>query len=100
MLEELDDLDLPHDLPPERHPHKQRYRIDPITAITNPFLFKQRYRFSTDNVRAITEMVRPIFDINTMRGNPCTAEQIVCSSLETLAGGQFSVFVYVNVKND
>ena len=50
MLEELDDLGLPHELPPERHPHMQRYRIDPITAITNPFLFKQRYRFSTDNV--------------------------------------------------
>ena len=54
MLEELDDLGLPHELPTERHPHMQRYRINPITAISNPILFKQRYRFSPDNVRAIS----------------------------------------------
>ena len=29
MLEELDDLGLPNELPPERNPHMQRYRIDP-----------------------------------------------------------------------
>ena len=39
----------------------------------------------------ITEMVRPIFDINNynQRGLPLTAEQIVCSAFEVMSGGHF-----------
>ena len=38
----------------------------------------------------ISEMVRPIFVINsTNRGVPCTPEQRVCSPREMFSGGQF-----------
>ena len=89
VLDMLDDIDLPDEGRPDRHAVIHRHRLDPLQDIHNPILFKQRYRFSQENVRTITEMVRPIFDINNNRRPPCTAEQIVCSSLELLAGGQY-----------
>lgn len=89
VLEELDDLDMQHQVQPERQPPINRIRIDPFNTISNPNVFKKRYRFSIENARTITEMVRPIFNINRNRGAPCTPEQIVCSGLEILSGGQF-----------
>ena len=89
VLEELDDLDMQHQVQPERQPPMNRIRIDPFNTISNPNVFKKRYRFSIENARTITEMVRPIFNINRNRGAPCTPEQIVCSGLEILSGGQF-----------
>ena len=91
LLEELDDLDLQHQLQPERQPQMHRIRIDPFNSITNPNIFKRRYHFSKENARNITELVRPIFNINvnSNRGEPCTPEQIVCSALEILSGGQY-----------
>ena len=67
LLEELDDLDLQHQLQPERQPQMHRIRIDLFNSISNPNLFKRRYHFSKENAREITEMVRPIFDINSNR---------------------------------
>ena len=64
LLEELDDLDLEHQLQPERQPQMHRIRIDPFNSITNPNIFKSRYHFSKENARNITELVRPIFNIN------------------------------------
>ena len=89
ILEMLDDNDLPDEGLPPRNPMMNRYRVNPLEDLTNPNLFKQRYRFSQENVRTLTEMVRPIFNINNTRRPPCTPEQIVCSSLEILAGAQY-----------
>ena len=91
LLEELDDLDLQHQLQPGRQPQMHRIRIDPFNSISNPNIFKSRYHFSKENARNITEMVRPIFNINvnSNRGEPCTPEQIVCSALEILSGRPF-----------
>ena len=51
LLEELDDLDLEHQLQPERQPQMHRIRIDPFNSITNPNIFKRRYHFSYHTIR-------------------------------------------------
>ena len=91
MLNFIDDLDLPDPPPIHRYPKMNRTRINPLQDIPSPTIFKQRYHFTKENVIKITEMVRPIFDINNynQRGLPLTAEQIVCSALEVMSGGHF-----------
>ena len=91
MLNFIDDLDLPD--PPQIHMYQrmQHNRINPLQDIHSPITFKRRYHFNKENVIKITEMVRPIFDINdyNQQGIPLNAEQIVCSALELMSGGHF-----------
>ena len=73
-----------------RAPVWRRNRLDPLNDNPNVREFKARYRFNCENVMKIVELVRPhLHNSNNNRGLPCTIEQIVCSGLEELAGGQF-----------
>ena len=45
--------------------------------------------FISENVRVIVEKVAPSLTPQDQRGNPLTVPQIVCLSLEQMAGGHF-----------
>ena len=51
--------------------------------------FKVRFRFSKENVRRITELVRGSLENQQNRGLPFSPGQIVCLALEILGGGHF-----------
>ena len=58
-------------------PPMDRIMIDPFNSTSNQNVCLKRYRFSNDNTRNITEMIRTIFYTNRNRGAPSTPEQIV-----------------------
>ena len=55
VLEELDDLDMQHQVQPEREPPMDRIRIDPFNSFSNPNVFKKRHCFSKENTRKFTK---------------------------------------------
>ena len=65
-------------------------RLNPLNDIPNDWEFKARYRFDKLNIQRLVDLITPLLDITTTnRGLPCSAQQIVCSGLEILAGGHF-----------
>ena len=76
ILEMLDNNNLPDEGLPHRNVLINRYRVNPLEDITNPNLFKQRYRFSQDNIRTLTEMVCPVFIINNARRLPAPPSKL------------------------
>ena len=90
FLKEEEDAGIFEEFLPYRNPVWRRRRADPLLDIPNDREFKSRYRFVKHNVRRLVDMCVPIFNIkNNRRGLPCSAEQIVCSALEIMAGGHF-----------
>ena len=49
-----------------------------------------RFRFDRPNLHKVLELVKPFLDLgDSNRGLPISAELIVCSALEMMAGGHF-----------
>ena len=69
-----------------------RHRVDPLDLPDS--YFKSRFRFSKNGVRRLVDLVRPNLNLNednpnARRGQPFSAEQIVCSALNIMGGGHF-----------
>ncbi|XP_023336552.1 uncharacterized protein LOC111707651 [Eurytemora carolleeae] len=91
-LQDLQDLQDVQDLvnQPRRAPIWRRNRLDPFTDIQNEREFKARFRFDRPNLHKVVELVKPFLDLgDSNRGLPISAELIVCSALEMMAGGHF-----------
>ena len=71
----------------QRREHRERTKPFDMT----PYLFRQRYGFSKEGVRRLVGIVGPVLgaERETNRGQPFTAEEIVCSGLHILRGGHF-----------
>ena len=71
----------------QRREHRERTKPFDMT----PYLFRQRYGFSKEGVRRLVGIVGPVLaaERETRRGQPFTAEEIVCSGLHILRGGHF-----------
>ena len=49
-----------------------------------------RFRFDRQNLHKVVELVKPYLDLSdSNRGMPISAELLVCSALEMMAGGYF-----------
>ena len=94
-LDDLDDIAVLHDIEQlgqylPRTPFQPRNRFNPIIDMQNEREFKLRFRFNKKSVEKLVQMVEPHLKFPTnKRGLPCTAEQIVCTGLELMAGGHF-----------
>ena len=56
--------------------------------------FFLRFRFDGLNLHKVVELVKPFLDLSySNHGMPISAELIVCSALEMMAGDIFSVLV-------
>ena len=67
----------------------RRYRLRPDFYDIPDREFKNRFRFSKENVTRITNLVRGDLEKESDRGSPFSPEQIVCLSLDILGGGHF-----------
>ena len=67
----------------------RRYRYRPDWFEIPDEEFKKRFRFSKENVRRITELVRGDLEKENNLGLPFTPEKITCLSLNILGGGHF-----------
>ena len=77
----------------EKRQFWKRKRLNPLIYIESDALFKLTYRFSKENVKKLAKELSPFLELSkTARGDPCTAETIVCSGLEIL-GGHFKEII-------
>ena len=83
LVEDYDDLIDRH------YANVQEYhRIEPLESTANNRLFQARYRFNKFNFEKLTDELTPLFDVRR-HAQGCTAEQIVGSALELMAGAHF-----------
>ena len=80
LVEDMDDLIDRH------YANLQDYqRVNPLEDIGSDMLFQSWYRFNKCNFERLTEELTPLFDVRRS-AEVCSAEQIVDSALEIMAG--------------
>ena len=71
---------------PPRCPVRRRDRCDPFAVPDREFF--ERYRFSKASVYHLADILRPHLSSRDNRGLPFTPEEVVCTGLDILGGGQ------------
>jgi hypothetical protein len=61
---------------------------DPLASISDAE-FRRHFRFDTDNVRRLVDMLQPNLDIDSDRGIPLSPIQQLCLALNFYGGGHF-----------